>query len=357
MSTELVVHSGESQELARFLPVMSLEIAVERRETIVKAVKSLMHEDQDYGKIPGTPKPTLYQPGADKLNNLFGLVPQFSPIREDEDWTGERHGGEPFFAYTVKCRLFRGDYLMGEGEGSCNSWESKYRWRKSERKCPRCGKENIRKSKDGSWYCWQKTGGCGATYRAGDQAIESQTVGSKPNPDIFDLVNTIRKMANKRAKIAATLNATSAHEFFTQDVEDLARPEEPPTPPAETRDQVIERRMAEERAKAPYQATDDDLPANLGGTHADDGRPSAAAKVEAARKDPYKEMLRGLEAMKAELHQLTGANDEYYRILGDTPESYGHANDIKSVDQGRQMYKVMRDRVKELRAAQEGAAA
>ena len=44
--------------------------------------------------IPGTQKPTLYQPGADKLNNLFGLVSTFTVEQKEEDWTGERHGGE-----------------------------------------------------------------------------------------------------------------------------------------------------------------------------------------------------------------------------------------------------------------------
>jgi hypothetical protein len=41
-----------------------------------------------------------------------------------------------------------------------------------------------------------------------------------PNPDGADVVNTIQKMAQKRALVAATLIATSASEFFTQDVED-----------------------------------------------------------------------------------------------------------------------------------------
>jgi hypothetical protein len=41
-----------------------------------------------------------------------------------------------------------------------------------------------------------------------------------PNPDGADVVNTIQKMAQKRALVAATLLATSASEFFTQDIED-----------------------------------------------------------------------------------------------------------------------------------------
>lgn len=227
-TTEIALRDYDSGALeqSRFMPVMSIETAVNRRNVIVQAVQKLMKDGQDFGTIPGTPKPTLYQPGADKLNNLFGLVPKFTVNEKMEDWTGERHGGEPFFSYTVTCHLFRGDYLMGEGSGSCNSWESKYRYRKSERVCPQCGKDTIIKGKQeygGGWLCFARKGGCGAKFKAGDSSIEGQQVGRVANPDIFDLVNTILKMANKRAKIAATLNATSAHEFFTQDVEDIAQ--------------------------------------------------------------------------------------------------------------------------------------
>ncbi|MEO0594540.1 MAG: hypothetical protein AAF126_00345, partial [Chloroflexota bacterium] len=42
-----------------------------------------------------------------------------------------------------------------------------------------------------------------------------------PNEDVFSIVNTIDKMAQKRALIAAVLIGANASEFFTQDVEDL----------------------------------------------------------------------------------------------------------------------------------------
>jgi hypothetical protein len=41
-----------------------------------------------------------------------------------------------------------------------------------------------------------------------------------PNEDIASQVNTINKMAQKRALVAATLIAVNASEFFTQDLED-----------------------------------------------------------------------------------------------------------------------------------------
>jgi hypothetical protein len=114
------------------MPVMDIEQAVARRDVLVQAMKSLMKEGVDYGTIPGSTKPALLQPGADKLGNLFGLTLQYEFLEKEEDWKGERYG-EPFFYYQVRARVYRGDFLLGEGVGSCSSWESKYRWRKAER--------------------------------------------------------------------------------------------------------------------------------------------------------------------------------------------------------------------------------
>jgi ssDNA-binding Zn-finger/Zn-ribbon topoisomerase 1 len=239
-STALIVPPSRDNEIARFMPVMAIEQALERRKAIIEATQKLMTPGVDYGKIPGTEKDgkpardCLFKPGAEKLGNIFGLVVQFETVKCVEDWDGQRHGGIPFFFYEIKARAYRGDFLMGEACGSCNSWESKYRYRNAERICPQCGKANIRKSKNGEgWYCWLKTDGCGATFAPGDPAIESQQVGKKINPDMPDLTNVILKMAEKRAKVAAIINATSASEFFTQDLDDQAEePQLEDRPPA-----------------------------------------------------------------------------------------------------------------------------
>lgn len=223
--TGVSVTSAESV----FMPVMSMDVALARREQIVEFTRRIMVADQDFGIIPGTKKPSLLKPGAEKLCSFFGLEPEFLPIVEDCDWTGDLHKGEPFFYVRYRCRLLRGDRVLGVGEGSCNSWESKYRWRDGKRKCPSCGGETLIKGKPeyerderfkGGMLCFEKRGGCGAKFVPGDPAIDSQVVGRVPNPDIADVVNTIQKMAQKRALVAATLIATSASEFFTQDVED-----------------------------------------------------------------------------------------------------------------------------------------
>ena len=221
---------GNNGELARWMPIMDIEQAIQRRDVIVQAMQRLMKEGVDYGTVGDGKKPGLFQPGADKLCSLFGLTLKYKFLEKEEDWSGEQHGGEPFFYYQVGVDVFRAEFHIGEGVGSCSSRESKYRWRKRERLCPACQKPSVRKSKDdgGGYYCWSRIGGCGAKFQDGDQSIEGQQLGRVPNGDIEDQVNTILKMAYKRAKVSGTINATSASEFFTQDVEDFTPPQEEP---------------------------------------------------------------------------------------------------------------------------------
>lgn len=208
---------------ADMMPAMSVQDAVDRYQMFVQFVGAMLKADVDFGQIPGTNKPTLLKPGAEKLLTFFGLTKRFTVLEKVEDWMGTDHGGE-FFYYMYRCALYKGEQLIAESDGSCNSHESKYRWRKAERECPTCGKAAIIKGREeygGGWVCFKKKDGCGAKFRDGDAAIEGQQVGRVANPDIADLVNTIQKMAQKRALIAATLLAVNASEFFTQDIEDM----------------------------------------------------------------------------------------------------------------------------------------
>lgn len=207
-----------------YMPAMSIQQAVQRFNTLVEFVQTAMRPNVDYGVIPGTPKPTLLKPGAEKLTTLFGLTTRFQIIEKTEDWAGSAHGDEPFFYYLYRCQLWRGERLIAESDGSCNSREGKYRWREAKRTCPECGQAAIIKGKaeyGGGWLCFKKQGGCNAKFRADDPAIVNQQAGKVPNPDIADQVNTIQKMAQKRALIAAVLIGVNASEFFTQDAEDM----------------------------------------------------------------------------------------------------------------------------------------
>ncbi len=207
------------------MPVMDIETAIARRSQMVQFVKQIMVKGTDYGIIPGTgDKNVLLKPGAEKLTTFFGLTVRFETRKNVEDWTGRDHDGEPFFYYRFACLLYQGERLIVEADGSCSSFESKYRYRQAQRVCPSCGEAAIikgQKQYGGGWVCWKKRGGCGGKFGDNDTSITGQNVGRIANPDVADQVNTVLKMAQKRALIAATLLGVNASEFFTQDLEDF----------------------------------------------------------------------------------------------------------------------------------------
>jgi len=220
---EIIEYSAGSNASNYLSPVVNVQTALTRYQDMKDFIDKVLNKDVDYGSIPGTSnKAVLLKPGAEKLAAFFGLTVTYDIIEKVTDWTGKEHG-EPFFYFFYKVKLLRNGEVAGEGEGSCNSWETKYRYRKAERTCPECGAEAIIKGKSeygGGWICFAKKGGCGAKFKDGDPAIESQHTGRVANPDVADIVNTIQKMAQKRALVAAVLNATNASDWFTQDVED-----------------------------------------------------------------------------------------------------------------------------------------
>lgn len=232
------------------MPVMEMAEATKRRNALVEFTRQIMVEGVDFGVVPGSEKKTLLKPGAEKLSTFFGLTPTFEEVGTVERWDA----AEPLFSYKYKCRLFRGDMLIGEGLGSCNSRESKYRWRwVDESDLPSwLDTTNLvtRKSSivefDFAINQRQTSGKYGKppeywdAFEAAKKSGEARQVGKKtregkellaweiasvsyrvPNEDIFSLVNTIDKMAQKRALVASVLVAVNASEFFTQDLEDL----------------------------------------------------------------------------------------------------------------------------------------
>src|SRR3990167_4045446 len=205
---------------------LEIQLTKIRIEAIRQLQREVMVEDEDYGTIPGTPKPTLYQVGAQAIDKMIGLRPD--PIVLPDS---VRDFDTPFFNYEVRVDLIRLDNgeIESSGLGSCNSNESKYHWRDAKRKCPKCDAEAILRSKfadkntgDKGWYCFNKRGGCGAQFKSGDPTIINQPLGQVVNPDLADLANTILKMAVKRAHVAAAMNVSGVARLFTQDMEDLA---------------------------------------------------------------------------------------------------------------------------------------
>lgn len=239
------------RENVLLMPVMDIGMARQRLIQFQEFVKGYLVVDEDFGTIPGTPKPTLYKPGADKLCELYGLADKYVILTQVEDFKAD----PPLFDYTIECQLVsrRDDSLVASGLGSCNSYESKYKLRDSQRKCPSCSKAAIIRGQEkygGGWVCWKKKDGCGMKFADGDQAIEGQSLEKVFNDDIPTLKNTILKMAKKRAKIDATLSATRSSGIFTQDIEDMRDIDDSHGRGSQkAADEVAARKIAEHQAK------------------------------------------------------------------------------------------------------------
>jgi hypothetical protein len=282
-STELV-HQPHA-EIVRaedFMPLMSVEQAIGRKKMMNAYISGIMTEGDDYGKMPGDSrkdaKKVLLKPGAEKLCSVFGLTTQYHKETVIEDWTGADHDGEPLFYYEYRCQLSRGGRYMGEAIGSCNSWETKYRFRwVQESQVPanldkatlatkggRISEPDfaIAKAETGGRYgkpmeYWQRfrdeiTAGTATKVKRqkkGGGEMDAWEIDSTmyriPNPDVADVVNTCQKMAQKRALVAAVLVVTNCSDAFTQDVEDFSDGSHEPAPAPVKTDAMLPEELAD----------------------------------------------------------------------------------------------------------------
>lgn len=225
-----------------------------RYETLRQLIKEILVEGIDYGTIPNTDKPCLYKAGSEKLCSTFGFDPRFEVLDKIEDFRDE-HG---LFNYNIKCSLVHisSGLEIATGIGSCNSKESKYRWRwVREDEIPSyLDKKTLRKrngmitepefaidkaetmGKYGKpaeyWAAFENAMTNGTAIKGsrdkkgGGGTYVTWTIGGDeyriPNDEIFSLANTIQKMATKRALVAATLIGTNASDLFTQDLDEMS---------------------------------------------------------------------------------------------------------------------------------------
>ena len=194
--------------------IVPVQQVVAQVSAIRELMSAVMADGTHYGRIPGCgDKPTLLQPGAQKLMPMFQLADSYE-IDERDIAGGHRE-------YRVRCTLASRltGVVQGSGNGMCSTMESKYRYRNvadwedtgdpipndaRERKAEYRRQGLGMKKVDGRWL-WVRY-------------LDSQR---SENPDIADTYNTVLKMACKRALVAAVLNATAASDIFTQDIEDM----------------------------------------------------------------------------------------------------------------------------------------
>ncbi len=199
----------------------AVKVATKARAMRLELATKVLKKDIDFGvPFEGAPKNVLLLPGAQKITDAFECYANPVLLKEVEQW--DRENPLFYYKYRVELRQRVTDSIVSVGEGSANSNEAKWYWRQGQRKCPKCGAEAIIRGKaafGGGWLCWKKKDGCGQTFQSADQRIITQEVRRVPNEDIFDQVNTILKIAIKRAHVSSAVNFGFS-ELFAPDLEE-----------------------------------------------------------------------------------------------------------------------------------------
>ncbi len=199
-----------------FLPMpMEATRMIQRVSLVADIIARVMVEGEHYGPaFPGDKKKSLQKPGIDLLCLTFGFrlepVEMPSTVRTKEFIN---------IAYRVDVVHIATARVVASGLGSANSREEKYRWARGSGKptCPTCGLDGgVWKSKNQGegFFCWRQKGGCGATFAQDDRAILDQDVDKKENDNAWDFLNTLEKMAFKRASMAGVITACGVSNKF-----------------------------------------------------------------------------------------------------------------------------------------------
>lgn len=149
------------------------------QDVISKVLKEGSDGAGDYGIVPGTSgKKALYKAGSEKLMKLFGLGVRFELVDKEMD----RYENYASFSYRADVYHLKSGITLASCEGTSSSWEKKYKER--------------------------------AVY------VNKVYTGKEPTP-VCDILNTLKKMAQKRAMVGAVIIATAASDYFTQDEDEI----------------------------------------------------------------------------------------------------------------------------------------
>lgn len=191
---ELQVQSSDLERMGQHLELM--------KKFVGQHLTEGKDGEGDYGTITGMKKKVLFKPGAEKLMRLFGLGCRLKLTDKEFD----RHDNFASFTYQAEIYHLRTGTVLGQCEANANSWEKKY-------------KEKA------VWKNGQKSG-------------------TEPIP-VSDILNTLQKMAQKRAIVGVVMMTTTASEFFTQD-EDQIEAQKPIR-----KNTVIENKFVEAKVVSP----------------------------------------------------------------------------------------------------------
>lgn len=190
---------------------LDVDEAIARVEAVRRYVQSQLHENEDYGAVPGVKKPFLWKSGAEKLLLLHQCTPRFECIED----LSHRDGRYPYWDYTYRCSVLHvpSGQIIATAEGSCNNRESRYWSAGGETACAEHGTP-LRKAQYGDDAGKMACPDC-------DWRVPEKTATSQPGPkgDAEIQQNTCRKIAQKRAMVSAALHIGALSDLFTQDEE------------------------------------------------------------------------------------------------------------------------------------------
>ena len=161
---------------------LTAQAVADQAALIVDVMEKSMRKGVDYGTIPGCQKPSLWQPGAEKLCVLFRFAATYAvdvdhdpeASREWEKYSKKtkkttRGTCKGFMRASVTCTLrhMPTGWVVSQGVGTANNWEPKF-------------------------------------------------IGRDP----YEVEETVLQFARKRALVNAARTATAASDIFTQDLED-----------------------------------------------------------------------------------------------------------------------------------------
>lgn len=116
-----------------------------RVNMIQGAIKNIFKKDVHFGVIPGTQKPTLYQPGADQLLVMFRIAASEPKVEDLSTPDSIR------YRVTAGGTSQIGGHFLGAAVGECSSDEEKYKWRK-----PVCDQEFDEAAPDRKREVWKR---------------------------------------------------------------------------------------------------------------------------------------------------------------------------------------------------------
>jgi len=143
-------------------------------------VLEVLEREIDFGTIPGVPQPFLWDSGAAKIMAAFNCYAEYKVI--------DSVNQIPHIRYTITCQLInrQSQQIVATGIGAASTKEIKHRYR------------------------WVPDPEIDGISRKGLKSKLSPAKGDPerilyriPNPDTEDLLNTIAKMASKRADVDA----------------------------------------------------------------------------------------------------------------------------------------------------------